>query len=110
MCTQATAVEGEAGATKRPYAQRTGNGHKDIGDILFEPWGDEPRESIANSRRVAAEQVEQYKDTFDKAAGNRYDGMKFANLLKLLAEGLTGDGRAQFAVVPGKIFFKSAKL
>lgn len=104
------ADEGGEGATKRPYTQRAGNGHRDIGDILCKPWDDVSRELMGNSKSVGAEQVKKYEGSFDKATANRVDTMTFTKLVDILAEGLTEDGIGQFAVVPGKVFFKSAKL
>ncbi|CAM9581980.1 unnamed protein product [Pylaiella littoralis] len=83
---------------------------RDIGDVLCKPWGDVSREFMGNSKSVGAEQVKKYEGSFDKATANRVDTMTFTKLVDILAKGLTEDGIGQFAVVPGKVFFKTAKL
>lgn len=56
---------------KESSVQRTRNGHRDIGDILCEAWGDESRELTKNSRRLAKKYVYRYEGTLDNATANR---------------------------------------
>lgn len=98
-----------AGEQKGGYT-REGNGHKDIGDILCEPWNEEVKHIMQKNRKLAEEQAKKYEGTFTQAKKRKDDTLTFRALIETLVRGLTGDGEGQLEIIPGKVFFRRDKL
>lgn len=98
-----------AGEQKRKYF-REGNGHKDVGDLLCEPWNDEVKRIMERNKEMAREQVETWEGTYDGTKKRKDEAMTYPALINTLARGLTEDGEGQLELIRGKVYFKKDEL
>ena len=109
MVSPPTTDNGGAGKQTRNYF-RVGNGHKDLGDRLTEPWNENVKGIMDDNKKKAEAQFQAWKGTYDGTKSRKDEVMTFPVLINTLVRGLTEDGEGQLEIVRGKVYFKSDEL